>query len=293
MEIRNLLSFVSAAESGSMANAARVCHITPSAVCKHIKDLECELGVLLLVRGKNSVKLTDYGEVFFLRAKNIIRETQKAKEEIADVKGELCGELRIGVGCFVETMIGRAIAEFMNRYPKVRICVQYNYAHELNRMLRSNEIDVAFSMNEPYSNEGIESVKCFQFRLYAIMSKNHMLSKLKNVTIDDTKNCRVILPDAGKRELATIQRYVKDDISLIMENSCCICNNANAILNGLSVLDAITFLPKEYVINRSNLIAKKVEGLDMVFSSNAHWLKNKPMSASAMALLRIIESQMS
>lgn len=291
MEIRNLLSFVAAADAGSIANAARVCHLSVSAVSKHIKELEAELEAQLLTRSKNDVRLTDYGKVFVVRARNIINETKMAKEEMAAIKGEICGELRIGAGCFIEPFVGRAIAEFMRRYPKVRVMVQYNYAHELNRMLKDKEIDVAFSMNLPYTNEDIESRACFSFYLYAVMSRKNVLAKFKRVTMEDLMQSNIIVPDAGKRELATIQRYFTEDVTQIVEKSSCLCNNANAILNGLEVLDAVTFLPKEYVTKRPHLVAKRIDGLNKQMTSNAHWLRCGNVKAAVAAFLSIIDEQ--
>lgn len=291
MELRNLLSFVAAADSGSIANAAKKCNLTSSAVSKHIKDLEFELDAQLLIRRKNDVKLTEYGELFVMRARNMIREAQCAKDEIAALRGELCGDLYIGAGCFIEPYIGIAIAEFMSRYPKVKIHMQYNYAHELNKHLRAKSLDVAFSMNDAHAEEGIESETCFKFQLCAIMGKNNVLANKDIIEMDDIANSRVILPDTGKRELATIHKQCGFDLSKVIDNVCCECNNANAILHGLCKLDAITFLPREYVEYRTNLVAKKIVGFEHVLTSKAHWLKNAPMKASVRELLNIIHQQ--
>lgn len=280
---------MSASETGSMAKAATICHLTTSSVSKHIKDLEQELGVPLLVRKKNDVKLTEYGESFIVRARNIIREEHEAKEEIKAISGELCGDLYIGAGCFIEPFIGLPIAHFMIKYPKVHVHMSYNYAHELNRMLRSQELDLAFSMNWAYCNEGIVSTPCFSFGLSAIMHKDHPLASKDMVTENDLVKYRIILPDNGKRELSTFQQMSGLDISRIISSSTCECNNANSLLNGLQILDAITFLPAEYVMNRQNLIAKPIEGMEKTFVSKVHWIKDVPLKASAKAFLAMIE----
>ncbi len=291
MELRTLLSFVAAAEAGSMVAAAKACHLTNSAISKHVKELEDELGAKLLTRRKNDVRLTEYGEALVENAKNIIRESREAKDRIASMKGELTGDLCIGAGCFVEPLIGLAVAEFMKKYPKVKIRMQYNYAHELNRQLKSKELDIVFSMNQAYASEGIETVPCFKFQLYAVMSQDNPLTAKEKITFDDVAKSRVIIPDTGKRELATIQQYTNYNITRIIDNCCCYCNNANAILNGIGALNAISVMPKEYVMNRTNLAARQIIGFENVLTSYAHWMKDAPVKESVRALMEIIRKQ--
>lgn len=289
MELRTIISFVSVADTGSMTKAAKICHISSSAISKHIKDLEEELDVPLLIRRRYDIKLTEYGEAFLVRAKIMIREARETLDEMASLKGDLRGDLFIGAGSFIEPYIGVALAEFMNKYPKVRVFMQYNTSKELNKQLRSNDLDLAITMNEAYPTEGIDSLPCFKFQLYAIMSKDNDLARKEKVTYNDILQSRIIIPDTGKRALATMQKYTSFDIGKIFESSICVCNNANAILHGLSRLGAISFMPKEYVEYRTNLVAKQIIGFETILTSNAHWMRDVPMKASARAFLDIIK----
>jgi len=66
VELRHLRYF--AAGRGPTApstRAAQTLHLTQPALSRQVKDLEDELGVPLLVRGKNAVTLTDAGELFY------------------------------------------------------------------------------------------------------------------------------------------------------------------------------------------------------------------------------------
>lgn len=50
MELRQLISFVAVADTGSMSNAAIRCHITQGAISHHIKSLEDEFDTVLIDR---------------------------------------------------------------------------------------------------------------------------------------------------------------------------------------------------------------------------------------------------
>src|SRR5258708_19722271 len=59
MELRHLRYFVAVAAHGSFNRAAEILHLTQPALSRQVKDLEEELDVPLLVRGQNTVKLTE------------------------------------------------------------------------------------------------------------------------------------------------------------------------------------------------------------------------------------------
>ena len=63
MELRHLRYFVAVAAHGSFNRAAKILHLTQPALSRQVKDLEGELGVPLLVRGQNTVKLTEAAPV--------------------------------------------------------------------------------------------------------------------------------------------------------------------------------------------------------------------------------------
>lgn len=279
MELRNLTTFVAVVETGSMTAASARCNITQAAVSQQIKNLEDEVGMRLLHRG-SELKPTEAGRLLYDRARQIVSMTYSVKDELMAMKGEVCGDLHIGAGSFIEPFMCDVIARFVNAYPKVRLHVHFGYAHVLNRMLRDGEIDVAFSMNMAHRGEGIVSRRCFRYKLCAVMGKEHPLASKEKVTADDLSRCRIIMPDTGEREMDTFQRYVGFDIAPIASISIGDSNNANAILTGVINLDAVTFLPIEYVRNRPEFAARPIEGLDGELWSNAHRMEG-PMKESA------------
>ncbi|MBL9210229.1 MAG: LysR family transcriptional regulator [Opitutaceae bacterium] len=94
VELRHLRYFVAVAAHGSFNRAAQVLHLTQPALSRQVKDLEAELGVLLLVRGKNTVSLTDAGERFYEEAREVLARADLAVQR---VRGEQRRDvLRIG-----------------------------------------------------------------------------------------------------------------------------------------------------------------------------------------------------
>src|SRR5665213_3247660 len=87
--------FVAVAESGSISGAARQLSVSQSAVTEAVKELEGDLGALLLERSGRGVTLTHRGQVF-LRHANRILETVADAGRTLPGEDSPAGELHLG-----------------------------------------------------------------------------------------------------------------------------------------------------------------------------------------------------
>lgn len=289
MELRHLKSFIYVAENLSFTLAATRCFITQSAISQHIKALENELQCKLLIRTSHDITLTESGEELYIRAKEIVRQSEDCKEHIRSLNNCMTGELRIGVGSFIAPYIRVAALLFMERYPHVRINAEFTKATSLNRLLRDHTIDLAFSMNTAYQNEGIKTQPCIPFHIYAIMRKTHPLAKLDKVSYQDLLRHGVIMPDVGDRVFNTLQQYMTYDLNKL--NVKCIVSDPDEDLAIIEETPWVTFMPKLYMKNHQTLIAKPIVGLENELMSNAHWMKDVPMKLSVQTFLDIIQQE--
>ena len=82
MESRLLEVFVLVAELGSFSKAAQRLYITPSAVIQQVNRLEDELGVRLLQRSKQGVKLTPAGEYLLREGGSLLKHLREMKDTL-------------------------------------------------------------------------------------------------------------------------------------------------------------------------------------------------------------------
>ena len=68
MELRTLRYFLTAAQEENITRAAEQLHLTQPTLSRQLMDLERELGVTLMIRGKKGLTLTDDGMLFRQRA---------------------------------------------------------------------------------------------------------------------------------------------------------------------------------------------------------------------------------
>lgn len=289
MEIKLLRSFVLVAETKSFSIAASRCYVTQSAISQHIKLLEEELKSQLLIRSSHHISLTESGEALLPRAKEIVRMADDCEEHINAVNNVIKGELRIGVGSFIAPYIRHAATTFMERYPNVRINAEFSKACRLNYLLRNHHIDLAFTMNAAFKEEGIESQDAIPFSVCAIMGDTHPLAALKKVSYEDLMKHNIIMPDMGERVFNTFQQYIKRDLSKLHVKG--IVNNPNEALAIIEDTRAITFMPKLYLKNYPNLVARTIVGLEQSLMSRAHYMRDVPLKRSAQLFLEILKDE--
>lgn len=92
---QEMASFIAVVEAGSFVAAAEATGLSKAAVSRHVADLEKRLGARLLHRTTRRLSLTDDGQAFFARAKDVLAATEEAEAEISSRSGEATGLLRI------------------------------------------------------------------------------------------------------------------------------------------------------------------------------------------------------
>lgn len=289
MEIRHLNSFLAVAEAGSMSLASQRIGLTQSAISQQIKALEEHYGKTLFNRNGRELTLTEAGTILLPHARSIIRSIEDVKAEIAERSGRVEGVIRIGIGSFVEPYIRSASNRLMALYPNLHFDVKVYQAKTLNWMLRRHLIDVAFTLNNAYSHEHIESKPCVPMRICAVVNKWHELADRKMLSFDEIVNYPVIMPDEDQRSLETIGNIIKADLNKL--NIKITINSADAALSEICEHNLMTFATPAHVVGRKDLVAIPIKGLEKDIWSNAHWMSDTYMKNSVRELLRIIKEE--
>ncbi|HIV69464.1 MAG TPA: LysR family transcriptional regulator [Candidatus Aquabacterium excrementipullorum] len=144
MKHHQLTALVAVADHGGINAAARALHLTQPAITKAIKDLEAELGIVLLVRQTRGVTLTPEGQTLLARARLIVRELERAEEDMGLLKGQRGGKLVIGVTPLAGlTIVPKAFARFRQAWPEVELNFIEFTSEQIVENLRNGTLDVA------------------------------------------------------------------------------------------------------------------------------------------------------
>src|SRR5690625_7229324 len=96
VELRHLRYFLAVAEEKHFGRAADRLHMAQPPLSSQIKQLETELGIVLLERTTRKVELTDAGALLMERARQILADVEAMKSDVAEVGRGAAGVLRIG-----------------------------------------------------------------------------------------------------------------------------------------------------------------------------------------------------
>lgn len=114
--------FVRAVECGSFSAAADAMQMSSQLVGKHVQKLEQHLGVQLLHRSTRRQSLTDFGRVFYERAKIILAEVETAESMAAETRAVPAGRLRVNAPVsFGMRTLSPLLPIFMKLYPEVSV----------------------------------------------------------------------------------------------------------------------------------------------------------------------------
>ena len=121
LNMNQLRSFYMAAKLRGISKAAQALMVTPPAITMQIKQLEEAVGIRLLIRDGNAIRLTDTGEMVFKRAERIFQEIHDMEGFLEDVSTGKSGELRIGCPEAPLKRLMPPIEAFKKTYPGIRI----------------------------------------------------------------------------------------------------------------------------------------------------------------------------
>src|SRR3954466_6081727 len=97
MELRELQAIVAIADERHFTRAAERLHLAQPALSQQLRRLEARLGIRLVERTPQYVRLTDAGNRVVARARRINAEVAATAAEIDELKGLRSGRVTIGV----------------------------------------------------------------------------------------------------------------------------------------------------------------------------------------------------
>jgi LysR family hydrogen peroxide-inducible transcriptional activator len=144
MELRHLDTLVAIDEEGTFTAAADALRTVQSNVSDQVRQLEAELGVTLLARGRGGATATESGRVVLARARRIRRELDLLREELAALQGLRVGNATFGVvGTASRWLVPQLVDRLAEVAPGVRLLVHEGASERLLSELVTGELALA------------------------------------------------------------------------------------------------------------------------------------------------------
>ena len=144
MELLDLRYFVSIAETGSFTKSALQNNIAQSALSRRVRDIETDLGVQLFYRNGRGVVLTEVGETFLTRARDILADMESLRQEMGRTAGVLEGTVTLAVPPSVGLiLLAPLLSQIRADHPRIRMRVLEGFSGHVADWLANGKVDLA------------------------------------------------------------------------------------------------------------------------------------------------------
>lgn len=181
-DLNDLALFAAVVRNNGFSAAARDLNIPKSKLSKHVARLEEQLGVRLLERSTRKLRVTEIGQVFYEHCQGLLDGVAMAEAEIAAVKAEPTGTVRLACPLGFTPMLADILPAFHRRYPGVRLLITTT-----NRRidLIEERIDVALRARDQLDTDNQLIIRRFGEVRQRLAASPTLLARFDDITIDN------------------------------------------------------------------------------------------------------------
>jgi DNA-binding transcriptional LysR family regulator len=186
MELRQIRSFLSIAETLHFGRTAELIHISQPALSLQIRALEEEVGVRLFERNRRKTTLTAAGLAFRDDAAAALSQLEQAVRRARLAANGKLGILRIG---FISTagreIVPDIVRQFRELNPEVEFSLRNIVTAEQVRMLETGALDIGFLRVPTGGHSALDVVTVHREPFVLVVPSSHKLAKRKRVRLGE------------------------------------------------------------------------------------------------------------
>jgi DNA-binding transcriptional LysR family regulator len=200
---------IALAREKHFGRAAEACGVTQPTLSAGVKQLEEQMGVLLVNRGSRFQGFTPEGQRVLEWARRIVGDTRSMRDEINSLRHGLSGRLRIAAIPTALAMVAALTTPYRERHPNVQFTIYSRNSIEVLELLENLEIDagITYLENEPLGR--VSTVSLYQEHYRLVTAADAPLGNRDTVTWAEVAQVPLCLltPDMQNRRI--IDRLLK------------------------------------------------------------------------------------
>lgn len=163
--LTRIRAFIDVVEAEGFSAAARKTGRSKALLSKYVRELEDDLGALLLNRTTRQFSLTEAGHTYYRTASDILKEIDNLADLVRENNADLKGKLRISVPrTFIDAEIGQSLIDFAKENPELQLEI---LAEDRFVDLIEEGFDLAVRITK-LEDSGLIARKLSDFRVYAV-----------------------------------------------------------------------------------------------------------------------------
>lgn len=201
--IDKLEMFIALARLGHFGRAAEECGVTQPTLSAAIKQLEEQLGVVLVLRGSRFQRLTPEGQRVLEWARRIVADARQMRAEMRFATKGLSGNVRIAVIPTALAMVADLTTAFHAEHPNVYFQVLSRSSVEIATMLEDGEADCGITYADATLPERITTVPLYPEAYYLLTPNSGGLAVSGPVTWAEVRKLPLglLTPDMQNRRI--------------------------------------------------------------------------------------------
>ena len=292
MEIRQLQTFVQAAQLESFSKTAEMLGYSQSAITVQMRLLETELNTRLFDRMGKRVVLTPQGREFLKSANKILYEVNKASKSMNEER-ELTNPLHVGtIESLCTAKFPRILSEFHSLHPRVNLQITIDSPEKLIRMMEHNELDLIYILDTPRWDENWGKVMELAEPVVFVASAASKFAGKDRLVLDDILQEPFFLTEkhANYRQALDQQLALRrQSISPVLEIS-----DTAFIIRMLELNQGLSFLPYfavEQDIYKHRIITLDVKDIHISMYRQIFYHKNKFRTREMEEFIRLADKR--
>lgn len=187
------------ARLGTMNAASESLDIATSSISRQIAQLETELGLPLIEKGRRRIRLTEAGEAVCKYYRKKLSQEEAFLSNIEEMKKVRTGKIVLAVGeAFITQGFSDMLDDFMQQYPGMEIRVSTSNTMDVSAQIRDDLAHLGLIFDIP-REPGISARLVLPQPLCIIVHRRHHLRDTSEVTLKSIQQESIGLPDAGYR----------------------------------------------------------------------------------------------
>lgn len=163
--LTRIRAFIDVVEAEGFSAAGRKTGRSKALLSKYVRELEDELGALLLNRTTRQFSLTEAGHIYYRSASDILKEIDNLADLVRENNADLKGKLKISVPrTFIDAEVGQSLIDFAVKNPDLSLDI---VAEDRFVDLIEEGFDLAIRITR-LEDSGLIARKLADFRVFAL-----------------------------------------------------------------------------------------------------------------------------
>lgn len=183
MDVKRLKYYCTIVEQGQINRAAKILHISQSPLCQRLKELEDELGTVLIARGRGQWEVTEAGRILYEESKALLEGLGNLKSQIESIgRDNVSGEIHIGVSPMCQSQLLGVLHEVSNANNLLHLRITVVDSSMLEERVANGSLDIGLQVL-PLHSEMCEAMPLPSTRFCAVFSNRFPVTDTDTVSI--------------------------------------------------------------------------------------------------------------